>query len=91
MTNLPGTRATDGVPTYLGGGDPAGLIPQARVKIYPDAAHGFLFQHHAEFARDIDAFLRSDEEPPGDGPGPHADLRERTNHGVSTLVRNDQP
>jgi pimeloyl-ACP methyl ester carboxylesterase len=36
----------------------AGLIPQARVKIYPDAAHGFLFQHHADFARDVDAFLR---------------------------------
>jgi len=28
------------------------------VKIYPDAAHGFLFQHHAEFARDVHAFLR---------------------------------
>jgi pimeloyl-ACP methyl ester carboxylesterase len=35
----------------------AGLIPQAQVKIYPDAAHGFLFQHHAEFARDVDVFL----------------------------------
>jgi pimeloyl-ACP methyl ester carboxylesterase len=35
----------------------AGLIPQARVKIYPDSAHGFLFQHHAEFAADVDAFL----------------------------------
>jgi pimeloyl-ACP methyl ester carboxylesterase len=35
----------------------AGLIPQARVKIYPDAAHGFLFQHHVEFAADVDAFL----------------------------------
>jgi pimeloyl-ACP methyl ester carboxylesterase len=35
----------------------AGLIPQARVKIYPDAAHGFLFQLHAEFARDVGAFL----------------------------------
>jgi pimeloyl-ACP methyl ester carboxylesterase len=35
----------------------AGLIPQARLKIYPDAAHGFLFQHHAEFAADLDAFL----------------------------------
>jgi pimeloyl-ACP methyl ester carboxylesterase len=35
----------------------AGLIPQARVKIYPDAAHGFLFQHHAEFALDVEAFL----------------------------------
>jgi pimeloyl-ACP methyl ester carboxylesterase len=35
----------------------AGLIPHARVKIYPDAAHGFLFQHHVEFAADVDAFL----------------------------------
>ena len=35
----------------------AGLIPQARVRIYPDAAHGFLFQYHAEFSRDVDAFL----------------------------------
>ena len=35
----------------------AGLMPQAGVKIYPDSAHGFLFQHHAEFARDVDAFL----------------------------------
>jgi pimeloyl-ACP methyl ester carboxylesterase len=35
----------------------AGLIPQARVKIYPDSGHGFLFQHHAEFAADVRAFL----------------------------------
>jgi pimeloyl-ACP methyl ester carboxylesterase len=35
----------------------AGLMPQARVKIYPDSAHGFLFQHHAEFAADVEAFL----------------------------------
>jgi pimeloyl-ACP methyl ester carboxylesterase len=35
----------------------AGLIPQAEVKIYADSAHGFLFQHHAEFAADIDGFL----------------------------------
>jgi pimeloyl-ACP methyl ester carboxylesterase len=35
----------------------AGLIPDARLKIYPDAAHGFLFQHHVEFAADVDAFL----------------------------------
>ena len=35
----------------------AGLLSRARVKIYPDAAHGFLFQHHAEFARDVDVFL----------------------------------
>jgi pimeloyl-ACP methyl ester carboxylesterase len=36
----------------------AGLIPQAQVKIYPDSAHGFLFQHHAEFAADVEAFLQ---------------------------------
>lgn len=39
----------------------AGLIPQAQVKIYPDAAHGFLFQHHVEFARDVNAFLSASE------------------------------
>jgi pimeloyl-ACP methyl ester carboxylesterase len=39
--------------TYLLGG----LISGARVKIYPDAAHGFLFQHHAQFAADVGAFL----------------------------------
>ncbi len=35
----------------------AGLIPQASVKIYPDSAHGFLFQHAAELAADVEAFL----------------------------------
>ena len=35
----------------------AGLIPHAQVKIYPDSAHGFLFQHHAEFAADVIGFL----------------------------------
>jgi pimeloyl-ACP methyl ester carboxylesterase len=35
----------------------AGLIPHAQVTIYPDSAHGFLFQHHAQFASDIQAFL----------------------------------
>jgi pimeloyl-ACP methyl ester carboxylesterase len=35
----------------------AGLIPDARLKIYPDSAHGFLFQHYAEFAADLDVFL----------------------------------
>jgi pimeloyl-ACP methyl ester carboxylesterase len=34
-----------------------GLLPDATVKIYPDAAHGFLFQHHAEFATDVNSFL----------------------------------
>jgi pimeloyl-ACP methyl ester carboxylesterase len=35
----------------------AGLLPDARVKIYPDSAHGFLFQHHQEFVADVLAFL----------------------------------
>jgi pimeloyl-ACP methyl ester carboxylesterase len=35
----------------------AGLLPDAKVKIYPDSAHGFLFQHHDEFAADVLAFL----------------------------------
>jgi pimeloyl-ACP methyl ester carboxylesterase len=34
-----------------------GLLPDAKVKIYPDAAHGFLFQHHDEFAADVAHFL----------------------------------
>jgi pimeloyl-ACP methyl ester carboxylesterase len=58
-----------GVPVFVANGDSdpmilphfsyllAGLIPQARVKIYQDAAHGFLFQHHADFSRDVDMFL----------------------------------
>ncbi|MCI3270569.1 alpha/beta fold hydrolase [Streptomyces cylindrosporus] len=37
----------------------AGLIPHAHLTIYPDAAHGFLFQHHADFAADVDAFLNA--------------------------------
>jgi pimeloyl-ACP methyl ester carboxylesterase len=37
----------------------AGLIPQARLKVYPDAAHGFLFQYFTEFAADVAAFLQS--------------------------------
>ncbi|MBR7825116.1 alpha/beta hydrolase [Actinospica sp. MGRD01-02] len=35
----------------------AGLLPDATTKIYPDAAHGFLFQHHEQFAADVAAFL----------------------------------
>jgi len=58
-----------GMPVFVANGDSdpmilpnysyllAGLIPQARVKIYPDSAHGFLFQHHADFAADVEAFL----------------------------------
>jgi len=35
----------------------AGLLPNARLTIYPDSAHGFLFQHHREFAAEVRAFL----------------------------------
>jgi pimeloyl-ACP methyl ester carboxylesterase len=35
----------------------AGLLPNARLTIYPDSAHGFLFQHHTRFAADVNAFL----------------------------------
>jgi pimeloyl-ACP methyl ester carboxylesterase len=35
-------------------------LPDARIRIYPDAGHGFLFQYPAEFAREVTAFL--DEE-----------------------------
>jgi len=60
-----------GVPVFVANGDSdpmilphysyllAGMIPHARVKIYPDSAHGFLFQHNAEFAADVGAFLNS--------------------------------
>jgi len=58
-----------GMPVFVANGDSdpmilphysyllAGLIPQARVKLYPDSAHGFLYQHHTEFAADVAAFL----------------------------------
>jgi pimeloyl-ACP methyl ester carboxylesterase len=35
----------------------AGLMPRASLKIYPDSAHGFLFQHHKSFAADVEKFL----------------------------------
>jgi pimeloyl-ACP methyl ester carboxylesterase len=38
----------------------AGLLPDARITIYPDSAHGFLFQHHTQFAADVHAFLEED-------------------------------
>ncbi len=56
-------------PTFVANGDSdpmilpryshllAGLLPDSRIKIYPDSAHGFLFQHHAEFGDDTLAFL----------------------------------
>ena len=35
-----------------------GLIPDAQIRIYPDSAHGFLFQYPAEVATEVNAFLR---------------------------------
>jgi len=35
----------------------AGLIPDARIRIYPDAAYGFLFQYPTEVATEVNAFL----------------------------------
>jgi pimeloyl-ACP methyl ester carboxylesterase len=35
----------------------AGLLPNARLTIYSDSAHGFLFQHHDQFAADVHAFI----------------------------------
>lgn len=61
--------AAIGMPVYVANGDDdqmilpqyshliAGLIPGAQLKLYPDSAHGFLFQHHGEFAADVNAFL----------------------------------
>jgi pimeloyl-ACP methyl ester carboxylesterase len=34
----------------------AGLLPNAQVTLYPNSAHGFLFQHHARFAADVGGY-----------------------------------
>ncbi len=33
-------------------------LPDARIEIYPDAGHGFLFQYPEEFAALVEEFLR---------------------------------
>jgi pimeloyl-ACP methyl ester carboxylesterase len=38
-----------------------GLLPNARLTIYPDSAHGFLFQHYSQFAAHVHAFLNEEE------------------------------
>jgi hypothetical protein len=35
----------------------AGLLHDARLTIFLDSAHGFLFQRHSRFAADVHAFL----------------------------------
>jgi pimeloyl-ACP methyl ester carboxylesterase len=37
----------------------AGLIPDAQIRIYPDAAHAFLFQEPEQVTADVNAFLAS--------------------------------
>jgi pimeloyl-ACP methyl ester carboxylesterase len=32
-------------------------LPNAKLSVYPDAGHGFLFQYPAEFAHEVNAFL----------------------------------
>ncbi len=58
-----------GMPVFVANGDSdpmilpryshllASLLPDARLKVYPDSAHGFLFQHHQQFASDLQDFL----------------------------------
>jgi pimeloyl-ACP methyl ester carboxylesterase len=40
----------------------AGLIPDVRIRIYPDAAHGFLFQYPTEVGAEVNAFLAGEGE-----------------------------
>ena len=40
----------------------AGLIPHGQIRIYPDAAHGFLFQYPSEVAAAVNTFLTADDE-----------------------------
>jgi pimeloyl-ACP methyl ester carboxylesterase len=35
----------------------AGLIPDAKIRIYPDSVHAFLFQEPEQVAADVIAFL----------------------------------
>jgi pimeloyl-ACP methyl ester carboxylesterase len=37
----------------------ARALPHARLRIYPDAAHGFFMQHERSFVRLVDRFLRA--------------------------------
>ena len=35
----------------------AGRLPDAKIVLYSDAGHGFLFQHLPDFAREVTEFL----------------------------------
>jgi pimeloyl-ACP methyl ester carboxylesterase len=51
----------------------AGLIPDAHIRIYPDAGHGFLFQYPTEAAAAIHQFLAADDENVGRTPAQRGD------------------
>ena len=40
----------------------AGLIPHVQIRVYPDAAHGFLFQYPSDVAAAVNTFLTADDE-----------------------------
>jgi pimeloyl-ACP methyl ester carboxylesterase len=46
----------------------AGLIPDTRIRIYPDAAHGFMFQYPSEAAAEISSFLKGGDEAAPSSP-----------------------
>jgi hypothetical protein len=46
----------------------AGLIPDARIRVYPDSAHGFLLQYPSEAGVDINAFLTASNEGASSNP-----------------------
>jgi pimeloyl-ACP methyl ester carboxylesterase len=41
----------------------ADRLPDARLRIYPNAGHGFLFQYPSAFATEVEAFLSPSNEP----------------------------
>jgi pimeloyl-ACP methyl ester carboxylesterase len=43
--------------------DLARRLPNARLKLYPDAGHGGIFQHHDEFVAEVLQFLSSSGKP----------------------------
>ena len=55
-TPLADNRSTDLRLVAMRGAAPPSTL-SSRHTIYPDSAHGFLFQHHGEFAADVNAFL----------------------------------
>jgi hypothetical protein len=39
-------------------------LPNGKIILYSDAGHGFLFQHHADLAREVAEFLRHGQHAP---------------------------